>query len=54
MPNYDLIVAGGGASGMTAAIAAASLGSSVLILEKNDQVGKKIRMTATAGAISAI
>lgn len=45
MPNYDLIVAGGGASGMTAAIAAASLGSSVLILEKNDQVGKKIRMT---------
>lgn len=45
MQAYDLIVIGAGASGMAAAIAAASRGASVLILEKNKQVGRKIRMT---------
>ncbi len=45
MQVYDLIVIGGGASGMVAGIAAASAGASVLIIEKNDQVGRKLKMT---------
>ncbi|MBR5624970.1 NAD(P)/FAD-dependent oxidoreductase [bacterium] len=41
----DLIVVGGGASGLMAAIAAAKRGKSVLILEKTDRCGKKIAIT---------
>ncbi|MDI6726472.1 MAG: aminoacetone oxidase family FAD-binding enzyme, partial [Smithellaceae bacterium] len=37
-----VIVAGGGAAGLLAAGRAAELGASVLLLEKNDQLGKKI------------
>ncbi len=39
---YDVIVIGGGASGMTAAICAARKGKQVLLLEKNNKLGKKI------------
>ncbi len=39
---YDVIVIGGGASGMTAAICAARKGKKVLLLEKNNKLGKKI------------
>ena len=42
---YDVIVIGGGASGMMAAIAAAENGSKVLILEKNKRLGEKLRIT---------
>lgn len=43
MPDiWDLIVIGGGASGMTAAIAAACLGEHVLVLEKSSALGRKI------------
>jgi len=39
---YDVIVIGGGASGMTAAVCAARNGKRVLVLEKNNKLGKKI------------
>lgn len=40
-----IIVIGGGAAGMMAAIAAAKEGASVLLLEKNEKLGKKIYIT---------
>ena len=42
---YDLIVIGGGASGLVTAIVAEKRGKSVVILEKEDKVGKKILVT---------
>ena len=42
---WDVIVVGGGASGMMAASVAASLGKSVLILEKNKSLGEKLKIT---------
>ncbi len=43
--RYDVAVVGGGAAGMTAAIAAARTGARVVALERNDRPGKKILMT---------
>ena len=43
--NFDGIVIGGGAAGMFAAITAAQRGQSVLLLEKNDRLGKKLLIT---------
>lgn len=43
--KYDVIIIGGGASGMTAAITAAQRGCSVLVLERMDKLGKKILAT---------
>lgn len=43
--EYDLIVIGGGASGLMAAGTAARNGYKVLILEKNAVLGKKLRIT---------
>ena len=42
MVTYDVIVVGGGASGMTAAICAARNGKQVLLLEKNAKLGRKV------------
>lgn len=42
---WDIIVVGGGAAGLMAAIQAARAGASVLILEHMEQPGKKILMT---------
>jgi len=42
---YDLIVIGGGASGLMAAGVAAERGASVLVLEKNKDLGKKLKIT---------
>ena len=42
---FDLIIIGGGAAGMTAAITAAELEDSVLMLERMDRVGKKLLAT---------
>ncbi len=42
---YDVIVVGGGASGMMAAGRAAERGNRVLLLEKNEQLGQKLRIT---------
>src|SRR3989338_4940999 len=43
--QFDLIVVGGGASGLMAAGRAAECGKRVLILEKNRKVGEKLRIT---------
>lgn len=45
MIYHDLIVVGGGASGMMAAVAAKDFGLDVAIVEGTDRVGKKILMT---------
>ena len=38
-------VVGGGAAGMMAAVAAAEMGASVMLFERNDRLGKKLRIT---------
>lgn len=43
--EYDVVVVGGGAAGMFAAITAAEQGCRVLLLEKNDRLGKKLAIT---------
>ena len=43
--KYDVIVIGGGPAGMFAAITAAQSGKSVLLLERNDRLGKKLLIT---------
>ncbi len=43
--NYDGIVIGGGPAGMFAAIHAARQGSRVLLIERNDRLGKKLLIT---------
>ena len=40
-----VVVVGAGAAGMMAAVTAARLGAQVTLLEKNDRVGKKLRIT---------
>lgn len=45
MMRYDGIVVGGGPAGMFAAIIAARRGASVLLLEKNNRLGKKLLIT---------
>ena len=42
---YDVVVVGGGAAGLMAAAAAARRGLKVLLLEKNDRLGMKLRIT---------
>lgn len=42
---YDVIVIGGGASGMIAAGTAGNLGKKVLLIEKNEKLGKKLYIT---------
>ena len=42
---YDVITVGGGAAGMMSAIAAAENGTKVLLIEKNDRMGKKLAIT---------
>jgi len=44
---YDFIVIGGGPAGMMAAGRAAERGKKVILLEKNDRLGKKLLMCAT-------
>ncbi|MFR1754460.1 MAG: aminoacetone oxidase family FAD-binding enzyme [Oscillospiraceae bacterium] len=43
--QYDVIVVGGGAAGMFAAIHVGLAGKRVLLLERNDRLGKKLRIT---------
>jgi predicted Rossmann fold flavoprotein len=43
--DWDVVVVGGGASGMFAAITAAKHGKRVLILDKNKSVGQKLAIT---------
>ncbi len=41
----ELIVVGGGAAGMMAAISAAETGAAVRLLERNPKVGRKLYIT---------
>ena len=43
--KYDVIVIGGGPAGMFASITAAQRGMKVLLLERNDRLGKKLLIT---------
>ncbi len=43
--TYDVVVIGGGPAGMMAAGRAAELGAKVLLLEKNNKLGKKLLIT---------
>ena len=43
--KYDVIVIGGGPAGMFAAITAAKQGRTVMLLERNDRLGKKLLIT---------
>ena len=43
--DYDVVVVGGGAAGLMAAVTAAERGRRVLLLEKMDQAGRKLRIT---------
>ena len=43
--NFDVIVVGGGPAGMFTAITAAGRGKRVLLLERNDRLGKKLLIT---------
>ncbi|MBQ1678222.1 MAG: NAD(P)/FAD-dependent oxidoreductase [Oscillospiraceae bacterium] len=45
MNEYDVIVVGGGAAGMFAAIQAGYAGAKVLLLEPNERLGKKLYIT---------
>lgn len=45
MKFKDIIVIGGGASGMMAAAKAAECGSTVLLIEKMERIGRKVRIT---------
>ena len=45
MQHYDVAVIGGGPAGMMAAISASDAGASVVLLEKNTTLGKKLLIT---------
>jgi predicted flavoprotein YhiN len=42
---YDVIVIGAGAAGLMAAATAAKFGQKILLLEKSDKIGEKIRIS---------
>ncbi len=43
--TFDLIIVGAGAAGLFAAVTAAQEGTRVLLLERNDRIGKKLAIT---------
>ena len=43
--QFDVVIIGGGAAGLTAAISAARTGAKVVILEHKEKTGKKILST---------
>ncbi len=45
LDHFDLVIIGGGAAGMLAAATAVGTGKSVLLIEKNDVLGKKLLLT---------
>ena len=48
-PEYDVVIVGGGASGITAAIQSSRLGSKTLLIEKTDWLGGML----TSAGVSA-
>ena len=47
MMSNRIVVIGGGAAGMMAAISAAEQGAQVTLLEPNERLGKKLKAGAT-------
>ena len=47
----EIIIAGGGAAGMVAAIAAVREGAHVHLFEKNEKLGKKVFITGRGAAM---
>lgn len=47
----EIVVIGGGAAGMMAAITAARQGGQVTLLEPNERLGKKLNITERAAAM---
>lgn len=47
MKLYDIAVVGAGPAGMIAAIRAGQLGKNVVLIEKNDKLGKKLKITGS-------
>ncbi len=45
LENFDLVIIGGGAAGMMAAATAADTGKSVIVVEKNEALGRKLLLT---------
>ena len=45
MSSFDVIVIGGGAAGCMAALSAAASGVSVLLMERNSKIGRKLYIT---------
>ena len=43
--EYDVVIIGGGAAGMTAAVLTAGSSLKVALIEKNSQCGRKILLT---------
>ncbi|MEN4007275.1 MAG: aminoacetone oxidase family FAD-binding enzyme [Methanobacteriaceae archaeon] len=48
MKIYDIAVVGAGPAGMMAAIRAGQRGKSVILIEKNDTLGKKLKVTGSS------
>lgn len=51
MIYHDVVIIGGGASGMTAAITAKDFGLDVAIVEGTDRIGKKFLLLETVDVI---
>ena len=47
MKSYDIAVIGGGPAGTMAAIRAGQLGKKVVLIERNDSIGRKILITGS-------
>ncbi|WP_011247647.1 aminoacetone oxidase family FAD-binding enzyme [Shouchella clausii] len=45
MDNYDVIIVGGGPSGLMASVAAAQQGAHVLLLDKGNKLGRKLAIS---------
>jgi len=48
MKLYDIAVVGAGPAGMIAAIRAGQLGKNVMLIEKNETIGKKLKITGSS------
>lgn len=48
MKLYDIVVVGAGPAGMMAAIRAGQLGKNVMLIERNDNIGKKLKITGSS------